>query len=174
MELLIGCGSNRVKKLSRQGRSEWSGLVTLDYESRHNPDVVHDLHDALPFDDDTADEIHAYEVLEHIGKQGDYKFFFWQFSDFWRVLKHGGVLFGTVPLPTSPWAWGDPSHTRVIPKESFVFLNQPAYDKQVGVTPMSDFRTIYKADFDIVHQKENGHVLEFALQAIKPSRCSCM
>ncbi len=122
MELLIGCGSNRAKKLSVQGRSEWGGLVTLDYEKSHNPDIVHDLNNPLPFADNSADEIHAYEVLEHFGTQGDYKFFFRQFTDFWRVLKPGGVMLGTVPLPSSVWAWGDPSHTRVIPKESFIFM----------------------------------------------------
>ena len=169
MELLIGCGSNRAKKLSTQDRPAWAGLVTLDYEARHKPDVIHDLHNRLPFEDNSADEIHAYECLEHVGRQGDYKFFFWQFSDFWRVLKHGGILFGTVPLPTSVWAWGDPSHTRVIQKESFVFLHQPSYE-QLGRTAMSDFRSIYQADFDVIHSKENGDVLEFALKAVKPSR----
>lgn len=173
MELLLGCGSNRDKKLHRQGHSEWSGLVTLDHEPRHKPDYVHDLNETLPFEDDSADEIHIYECLEHLGKQGDYEFFFKQFSDFWRVLKPGGILFGTVPLPTSVWAWGDPSHTRVLPKESFTFLNQPAYE-QVGKTAMSDFRSIYKADFDILLLNESGECLEFALQAIKPSRCVCM
>lgn len=169
MELLIGCGSNRAKKLSLPSRPDWAGLVTLDYEARHKPDVIHDLHNPLPFGDDSADEIHAYECLEHVGQQGDYKFFFSQFSDFWRVLKPSGVMFGTVPLPTSVWAWGDPSHTRVIPKESFVFLHQPSYE-QVGRTAMSDFRSIYKADFDVIHLKENGDVLEFAIRAVKPSR----
>jgi SAM-dependent methyltransferase len=169
MELLLGCGSSRVKKLHQRGRSEWTGLVAIDLEPRHNPDVVHDINLPLPFPDDSADEIHAYEVLEHCGTQGDYKFFFAQWSDFWRVLKPAGVFFGTVPLPTSVWAWGDPSHTRVIPKESFVFLSQPQYS-QVGKTAMSDFRSIYKADFDIIHLHENGDVLEFALQAVKPSR----
>ena len=130
---------------------------------------IHDINLPLPFPDDSADEIHAYEVLEHCGTQGDYKFFFAQWSDFWRVLKPAGVFLGTVPLPTSVWAWGDPSHTRVIPKESFVFLSQPQYC-QVGKTAMSDFRSIYKADFDIIHLHENGDVLEFALQAVKPSR----
>ena len=88
------------------------------------------------------------------------------------MLKPGGTVFGTVPLPSSPWAWGDPSHTRIIPRESLIFLVQPQYDAQVGVTPMSDFRFFYRADFDIIHLQENGHVLEFALQAVKPSRCS--
>ena len=170
MELLLGCGSSRVKKLHQQDRPEWAGLVTLDHEARHNPDVVHDLNVLpLPFPDNSADEIHAYEVLEHCGRQGDYEFFFAQFSDFWRVLKDGGAILGTVPLPTSPWAWGDPSHTRVIPRETFTFLNQPAY-AQVGKTAMSDFRSIYKADFDIIHLQDAGDVLEFALRAVKPAR----
>jgi SAM-dependent methyltransferase len=147
-------------------------LVTLDYEARHNPDVVHDLHEPLPFDDDSADSIYEFEVLEHVGQQGDYKVFFTQFSDYWRVLKPGGVMLGTVPLPTSVWAWGDPSHTRVIPKESFIFLRQPEY-AQVGITAMSDFRSIYRADFDIIHLHENGDVLEFGLRAVKPSRITC-
>lgn len=170
MELLLGCGSNRAKKLHQQGRPDWAGLVTLDYEARHRPDVVHDLHNPLPFDEDSAAEIHAYEVLEHIGHQGDYRFFFAQFTDFWRVLEPDGVVLGTVPLPTSVWAWGDPSHTRVLPREVFTFLHQPSY-AQVGATAMSDFRSIYTADFDIIHLADNGDVLEFGLRAIKPSRC---
>jgi hypothetical protein len=170
-ELLLGCGSNREKKLHMEGRADWSALTTLDYNADHNPDVVHDLAHTLPFDDDAFGEIHAYECLEHVGQQGDFQFFFHQWSDFWRVLEPGGYFFGTVPLPTSPWAWGDPSHTRVIPKESFTFLCQPNYE-QVGVTAMSDFRFIYQADFDILHLKENGDILEFVLQAVKPSRCT--
>ena len=67
MQLLIGCGSNREKKLIWQGCSEWNGLVTLDYEASHNPDVVHDLHHALPFADDTADEIPITPNAELLG-----------------------------------------------------------------------------------------------------------
>lgn len=170
-ELLLGCGSSRAKKLAVNGRSTWLDLTTLDYNADHNPDVVYDMAQLpLPFADDSFDEIHAYECLEHVGSQGDYKFFFAQFSDLWRILRHDGVVVGTVPLPTSPWAWGDPSHTRVIPKESFVFLCQPQYTAQIGVTAMSDFRFCYRADFDVVHLREAGDILEFGLRAIKPSR----
>lgn len=170
---MLGCGANRAKKLQLEGRAEWSALTTLDYNADHSPDVVHDMAALpLPFDDERFEEIHAYECLEHVGSQGDYRFFFGQFSDFWRVLKPGGVVLGTVPLPSSPWAWGDPSHTRVIPRESFTFLHQPAY-AQVGKTAMSDFRFCYRADFDIIHLHENGDVLEFGLRAVKPSRCEC-
>ncbi len=171
MELLIGCGSNRTKKLVYAGRTEWSSLVTLDMNEDHRPDFIHDLNARqLPFPADEFDEIHAYEVLEHVGKQGDWEFFFRQWSDFWRVLKPGGVLVGTSPHYTSPWAFGDPGHTRVITQESFVFLCQPSY-AQVGISPMTDYRFCYEADFDLVHAVKNDALqLEFVLQAVKPSR----
>lgn len=149
----------------------WKQLITLDHEVRHEPDVVHDLNDpALPFPDNHFDEIHAYEVLEHTGTQGDWRFFFAQFSDFWRVLKPGGLILATVPSHDSIWAWGDPSHTRVIPHTSLVFLHQPTYASDVGKTAMSDFRSHYTADFDILLSHiENGQFM-FSLQAVKPSR----
>jgi len=120
--------------------------------------------------DDVYTEIHAYEVLEHTGRQGDYKFFFAQFSELWRILIPGGIIIATVPSRNSPWAWGDPSHTRIIQPESLSFLNQPAYTEQVGKTAMSDFRFCYKADFDITWSKDDGETHTFVLTAIKPSR----
>lgn len=169
-ELLIGAGSNRVKKLVYGGRSEWDALTTLDHNADHPVDVVHDLETLpLPFADDSFDEIHAYEVLEHVGRQGDWRFFFAQWTDFWRLLKPDGLFFATCPAASSPWAWGDPSHTRIIGPECLVFLSQPNY-AQVGVTPMSDFRHVYRADFDLIHSQTHGHQFEFVLRAVKPSR----
>lgn len=150
----------------------WSNLTTLDHNADHSPDVVHDL-EALPypFDSDTFDEIHAYEVLEHIGAQGDWRAFFDQFSELYRILRPGGHLCATVPAHDSPWAWGDPSHRRVITSGTLVFLSQDQYAKQVGITPMSDFRFYYHADFEpVAVSKIDDHGLGFVLQAIKPAR----
>lgn len=170
MDLLIGCGFDRTRKLSR-GRAEWSGLITLDMTDRHKPDVVHDLESLpLPFPADSFDEIHAYDVLEHTGRQGDWRFFFDQWSDFWRLLKSGGYVMGISPHWSSPWAWGDPGHTRIVSQEGFTFLNQPAY-AQVGRSPMTDYRFCYRADFDLVHcVVHDNRQMEFILQAVKPSR----
>ena len=53
--------------------------------------------------------------------------------------------------------------------EQFIFLCQPSY-AQVGITPMSDFRSIFKADFDIIHDSDDGGTVSIIIQAIKPSR----
>lgn len=173
MELLVGCGSRREKLIFEQGKKEWKDLITLDLNTDHKPDVIWNLnHTPYPFDDDYFDEIHAYEVLEHIGFQGGYRQFFNEFSEYWRILKPGGKIFATTPSAKSPWLWGDPSHTRVILPQTLVFLNQPSYTEQIGKTAMSDFRNIYKEDFDIHYSKDDDEFHWFVLKAIKPSRCS--
>lgn len=168
-ELLIGCGATRDKRLGEG--PEWSGLVTLDSNPVHVPDVVWDLEQLpLPFEDSSFDEIHAYEVLEHTGSQGGWRFFFAQWSDFWRILKPGGMFYGTVPYWESVWAWGDPSHKRVVMQEQFTFLIQPEYTRQIGKTSMSDFRFCYKADFDLEVSARDEESWRFGLRAVKPSR----
>lgn len=171
VEILLGCGSNRRKKLYIGDDAAWHDLVTLDFADTHKPDVVHDLASIpLPFPDDYASEMHAYDVMEHIGQQGDFRFFFDQWADIWRILKDGGLFFGISPHHTSPWAWGDPGHTRIIGPEQLIYLSQPNYD-QVGDTPMTDYRFCYEADFDLIHSyiAPNGQYI-YILKAIKPSR----
>jgi predicted SAM-dependent methyltransferase len=166
-ELLIGCGRKHDKRLTADATWTFDNPVTLDYNSDHNPDLVWDLHDLpLPFDAESFDEIHAYEVLEHVGSQGDYKTFFAQFTEFYRILKPGGYFMATCPSRHSCWAWGDPSHTRILQKEQLHFLSQANYEKEVGVTSMSDFRSIYQADFETHWVKEDNEDFKFILKKI--------
>ncbi len=172
MDLLVGCGSNKARKLNPGGKTEWNKLVTLDIMESHNPDVVWDLTKRpLPFESDTFHEIHAYDVLEHLGQQGDYKAFFEEWSEWWRLLKNGGVVAGVSPKWDSLWAWGDPGPTRVISHASFVYLDQTSYTEQVGVTALTDYRSLYKADFRPIEISPiNEHQFLYILQAVKPSR----
>jgi len=168
VELLIGCGSNREKKIYANGKKEWDQLVTLDFNDDHEPDVIHDLEIfPYPFKDNAFDEIHAYEVLEHTGEQGDFRFFFKQWEEFYRVLKNGGLFFGTVPKWDSIWALGDPSHRRVLSHASLVFLDQEEYKKQIGKTPMSDFRFCYQGNFKVEYAKYQAEQFQFILKAVK-------
>lgn len=171
-ELLIGCGNSRVKKLFVDGEStDWDQLVTLDHDPGCGADVVHDLEQLpWPFEDDAFDAVHAYEVLEHLGDQGDFGAFFAQFAEIWRILKPDGMLFATVPVWTSQWAWGDPSHRRVITPGTLVFLSQQQYREQVGITPMTDFRWLWQGDFEVEAAEAEEETLKFLLRAVKPAR----
>lgn len=164
-ELLIGAGNARIKELAFKDNKEWSELVTLDIDPASNPNVLWDLNDLpLPFWDEEFDEIHAYEVLEHIGQQGDWRTFFAQFSEFYRILKTGGHLFATTPSWNSEWAWADPGHTRIISMGTLTFLDRSEYEKQVGKTPMTDYRHVYNGDFEIVHSDVKEDRFAFVLR----------
>lgn len=195
-ELLMGCGHKRDKRVIAPGTTnEWQNLVTLDRSRRAKPDVVCDLNcfpwgrnvdgvaptsaDYLDnlgphwwaFRDNAFNEVHAYEVLEHFGQQGDFVEFLRCFEEVWRILTPGGYLCATCPSRFSGWFWGDPGHTRAVLPESLTFVSQANYTAQCGVTAMSDYRDEYRGDFNILVSDESDrkqHI--FILQAVKPAR----
>lgn len=164
--LLLGCG-NRQKPMFGPDFNDWnensgSELVRLDMDPNCNPDVVHDLNNvSMPFEASQFDQIHAYEVLEHTGKQGDWRFFFDQFTEFHRILKDGGHFLFSSPKPDSKWAWGDPGHTRIMSPQCIAFLSQRHYD-QCGKTPCTDYRWYYKADFNEIKYADIPNTDSFA------------
>jgi SAM-dependent methyltransferase len=172
-ELLIGCGNRAKKQIKfQQVPQEFQNVTRLDIDPDCKPDVLHDLNVLpYPFEDNTFDEIHAIDILEHTGQQGDWRFFFAQFQEFWRIMKPGGYFVGACPMWDSPWAWSDPGHSRIISTHSLIFLDQDGYS-QVGSTPMTDYRHVYKGNFRTMVTTEdvpggNEHKWGFVLQAIK-------
>jgi len=146
-------------------------LTTLDLDPNCGADVEWDLERLpLPFPDNHFDEIHAYEILEHVGRQGDWRFFFSQFADFWRMLKPGGLFLGSVPVLDTENEQTDPGHTRRFHTQWLSYLHQPHYD-QVGRTMCSDYRHFYTADFDFpIVPAAHGGCNYFGMSAVKPSR----
>ena len=162
--LLLGCGNSRKKQIIPPGApKEFDELVTVDITDC-GADIVCDL-DYLPypFKDEEYDEIHAYEVLEHTGDQGDERFFFRQFNELWRTLKPDGYLCLSVPLWNGKWAWGDPGHRRVFTPDTFSFLEERHYD-QLGVTSCADYRHLIEGYWKIVDMIAEGSSLFVLLQ----------
>lgn len=175
-ELLLGCGHTpRAKRIGLHGRNrEFEDLTTLDMDPTAGADVEWDMENLpLPFRDESFDEIHAYEILEHVGRQGDWRFFFAQFADFWRLLVPGGLLAFSCPVPFGESHTVDPGHSRFIAPNTIAYLNQPLLTSQIGTTMLTDYRWFFKADFDLVTPvREQDGSNYFLLTAVKPSRIS--
>lgn len=149
-------GSGHANDPKHQGgefhiRVPYAGPITeitrVDYSPDSNADVIFDLNQKpWPFEDNTFDEVHAYNIMEHLGHQGDARAFFDEHYEIWRVLKPLGHYYGCCPKMENPWVFAEPSHTRVLLPHSFNFLNRSYYDDQDWSTSVSDFRWLWKGD----------------------------
>ncbi|MCA9405159.1 MAG: methyltransferase domain-containing protein [Candidatus Omnitrophica bacterium] len=82
MKLHLGCGT---KKLN--------GWINIDSVKACQPDVVCDISQPLPYEDQSADEVLAEDLLEHFDKYLRFVVFY----EWTRVLKIGGRI--TIQVP---------------------------------------------------------------------------
>jgi hypothetical protein len=155
-------------------RSEFVNWTTLDHNPACEPDVVFDLNmiargvARLPFDPDQFHEIHAYETLEHYGELGDFRGFFREWREFWRILKPGGHFFGSCPEPHA--AFADPGHTRAVTYAMLEHLTRGYYENlgKPGCH-VTDYRQyINPYWWRMVGASPNKNTLVFSLQKELP------
>jgi SAM-dependent methyltransferase len=181
-ELVLGSGKCPQKWVSSPLSKSltFENPTTVDINDYNNPTVVWDLNILpWPFEDNSFDEIHAYNILEHLGQQGDYNTFFKQFEEMWRVLKIGGYICGVSVDYDSMHLWADPGHTRAITRQMLAsFLSREQYFLREGKSSMTDYRFCYNADFeyiplegDVIGDKDKHEdQFIFLLKAFKPVR----
>ena len=133
--LNLGCGVNR-RRLYSEPFPE--GVVHIDRNPDVHPDIVQDLDLGLPVKyclgefANKVDEIHAYHIVEHLGVMGDTRVWFQFWRDCWRALKPGGLMYVLAPWFQHEDAVGDPTHVRLICKQTYHFLNRQAYAVKEG------------------------------------------
>ena len=75
------------------GPQPYKHYLSVDFDPDNHPDILHDLTQPLPFEDNSVDEMFASHVVEH--------FPLWQIPhllrDWHRALRRGGVFWGFVP-----------------------------------------------------------------------------
>ena len=99
------------------GRRYVHGAVNVDITPDTAPDVVHDLDDRpWPFPDDSFDEIHGIDVLEHLADVVG------AMQELHRVARADATVKIVVPHFSSPNAYTDPTHERQFGAFSFDYF----------------------------------------------------
>jgi predicted SAM-dependent methyltransferase len=99
------------------GRQYLPGAVNVDITPDTSPDVVHDLDTRpWPFADDSFDEIHGIDVLEHLAD------LLGAMEEVHRIARAGATVKIVVPHFSSPNAYTDPTHERQFGAFSFDYF----------------------------------------------------
>lgn len=93
----LGCGKNKRKD------GEWIGVDSRDFDG---VDVVHDLTQPWPWEDNSVDEAHSSHFVEHLTAEQRVHFV----NELYRVLKPGAKAAIIVPHWASCRAYGDLTH----------------------------------------------------------------
>ena len=101
------------------GNKKRAGAVGIDFNSRTQADVVHDLNAfPYPFDDDSFDQIRLSHVIEHIRSITR------TMEELHRILAPGGQIEITTPHYTDASSWQDPTHVWHLNSRSFDFFQE--------------------------------------------------
>jgi len=101
--LNVGCGKLHIKSSAIE---EW---INLDRVTSVNPDIVCDMTQGLPFEDNEIFYIHAIACLGQIERNEDFLFVM---NEFWRILQPSGMIYIYLPHKDFPHAYVDPFNQR--------------------------------------------------------------
>ncbi len=89
----LGCGTSPYKKDILKLAKAYIGVDWgHSFHDLSNADVFADLSEPLPFEDECADTIVSFQVMEHLKEPGLF------LSECYRILRAGGWLFITLPF----------------------------------------------------------------------------
>lgn len=151
MRIDLGCGI-----------SKSDDFIGVDVSPGIGVDIVADLNQTFPFEDNSVDEIKAYDVVEHLHDR------LHTMNEIWRICKPGALVDIFVPSTDGRGAFQDPTHVSFWNINSFFYYCSefPAYLELCR-------RYGFKGEFKIVHldHQESGNMVihvKAKLQVVKP------
>src|SRR5437762_3457306 len=106
MKVNFGCGKHQME-----------GFIGVDRVKMDTVDVVHDMNVfPYPFRDDSVEEVHLFNILEHLPDT------IRVIEEIWRICRGGAILKIGVPYYNSPGAFDDPTHVRFFTENTFNYF----------------------------------------------------
>ncbi|PJZ61808.1 class I SAM-dependent methyltransferase [Leptospira adleri] len=100
------------------GNKKRAGAIGIDFNSRTQADVIHDLNSfPYPFEDSYFNEIYIDNCLEHLDDVMKVM------EEIYRICKPGGSVKVIVPYFRSLWAFTDPTHKHFFGVNSFTYFD---------------------------------------------------
>ena len=104
------------------GLAKLEGYINIDNREEVKPDLVCDILEGLPYEDNTVDLVRAHDFLEHIpiGKTVAV------INEIWRVLKPGAIFRSLTPdAEYGQGAFQDPTHVSFWVENSWLYYSEP-------------------------------------------------
>jgi len=147
VKINLGCGN---KKLD--------GYTNIDIQERVNPDIVCDVLKGLPYENNSVDEVRAWDFLEHIkiGKT------IGVIEEIWRVLKPGGKFESFTPdAEYGQGAFQDPTHVSFWVEDSWLYFSVPVY------RDLYDIKASFKIEMRRINTDPMRRIFHIHVVAIK-------
>ena len=107
VKLNLGCNQNVIR-----------GWINVDVHEFDGVDVVANLEERWPWDDNSVHYVRAYDIFEHLHNPVH------SMNEAWRVLAHGGILEVLVPSTDGRGAFQDPTHVSFWNQNSFLYYSK--------------------------------------------------
>lgn len=92
------------------------GWINIDIGDNLKVDIVHDISKGIPLEDNSAYEIYASHVIEHMP---DTVFIM---NEIYRIARHNAVVTIRLPHHTNPLAIADPTHKKLFNEASLEYF----------------------------------------------------
>ena len=104
------------------------------YQSNAKHHSVMEPGNSIPFEDGFFDSVSAYDVLEHLSREGNPSDFVFYMNEMYRVLKPGGQALFVFPLYNRKGFFDDPTHINPTTLALFNFFSGPGLNPYTGIT----------------------------------------